>query len=250
VSGKPILLLHGQPGSGRDWDRVVSSLGQRAKAIAIDRPGWDGHSRATTLAGNAQAAVAALDAHGIRRATVVGHSFGGAVAAWLAAHHPDRVAALVLAAPAANPASLQAIDRWLAAPVLGYIASATALTVAGGVLIAGPLRRRIERKLSVDDRYLKTAAVRLISPAAWRSFVLEQRVLIHDLPVLEQQLERISAPTTILTGSRDEVVPLESLQLLATQIPGAELVILDHAGHLLPLRHAEQVAANILSAVI
>src|SRR5947209_14666259 len=98
----PILLLHGQPGSAEDWDRVRAHIGERAPTIAIDRPGWDGDRGPADLAGNARAAIAAIDAAGARRAVVVGHSFGGAVAAWVAATTPDRVRALVLAAPSAN----------------------------------------------------------------------------------------------------------------------------------------------------
>jgi len=92
------LLLHGQPGGAADWDGVRSALDGRATALAIDRPGWDGETRAQDLAGNARAALAALDAHGIERAVVVGHSLGAAIAAWLAVHHGERVSALVLAA--------------------------------------------------------------------------------------------------------------------------------------------------------
>src|SRR5205807_9865975 len=100
-SPDPILLLHGQPGTARDWDRVRDAIGTRAETIAIDRPGWDGDRPPADLAGNAQAALDALDAAGAERAVVVGHSFGGAVAAWVAATHRERVRALVLVAPSA-----------------------------------------------------------------------------------------------------------------------------------------------------
>lgn len=246
----PVLLLHGQPGSARDWERVQTEIGERAKTIAIDRPGWDGASTATDLHGNALAALAALDARGIDRATVVGHSFGAAVAAWLAVHHPERVGALVLAAPSANVASLYELDRWLAAPVAGYLLSAVALGSAGAALIAGPLRRRVALQLAVDDRYLRAAAMRLLSPAAWRSFVLEQRVLISDLPLLEADLSRIIAKTTIVAGTRDAIVPPASYRQLAEQIPSAELRLVQRAGHLLPLRNAGALAELVLVVAV
>lgn len=108
-----VLLLHGQPGSARDWDRVLDALGPNTTALAVNRPGWDGRSRATDLKGNVAAAIGALDANGIARAVVVGHSFGGAVAACLALRHPERVAALVLAAPSTNARARYALDRLL-----------------------------------------------------------------------------------------------------------------------------------------
>jgi pimeloyl-ACP methyl ester carboxylesterase len=244
----PVLLLHGQPGSSRDWDGVVAALGQTVRAITFDRPGWDGRRAPVGLAGNADAALQVLDVEGIGQATVVGHSFAGAVAAWLALHHPDRVSSLVLAAPSANVASLYEFDRWLAAPIAGEVASAAVLSAAGLALVLAPLRRRLARQLGVDDRYLGANAQRLLRPAAWRSFVVEQRALIRDLPALESALGRIGALTTIVGGTEDRIVPVSSLRQLREQIPGAELVLLERAGHLLPLQHAVELAEVVRGA--
>jgi len=248
LNAGPVLLLHGQPGSARDWDLVVASLGAGADVVAIERPGWDGDPAATDLAGNVQAALAALDARGIERAIVVGHSLGSAVAAWLAAEHPERVVALVLASPTANMDSLYLLDHWLAAPVVGYIVGVAALASLGLALTTGPVRRRIADDLALDDRYLKAAARRLLAPAAWRAFTTEQRALVRDLPTLERRLDRISAPTTIVAGAADRIVPVASAQRLAEQIHGAELVLLERAGHLLPLQHAHRLAEIIAGA--
>ena len=244
----PALLLHGQPGTARDWDRVQAAIGSRVETIAIDRPGWDGDSSPSDLAGNAAAALAALDAAGADRAVVVGHSFGGAVAAWLAATAPDRVRALVLAAPSANEASLEWVDRLLATRGLGYVASAAALAGSGLALAARPLRVRVARDLELEERYLRTAGRILLSPPAWHAFFLEQRELTRDLPELEGRLDQIAAPTTIVIGTRDRVVPRASARRLAEQIPHAELVELERANHLLPQQRAERLAEIIVAA--
>jgi pimeloyl-ACP methyl ester carboxylesterase len=248
VDRDPILLLHGQPGSARDWDGVIDAIGGGAVTVAIDRPGWDGSTRAAGLDGNVAAAISTLDERSLPRVTVVGHSFGGAVAAWMAVRHPDRVGALVLVAPSANAASLYGIDRWLAAPAIGYLASAAALSGLGAALTAAPLRRRIAKGLAIDDRYLSSAGRRLLTPAAWRSFVIEQRVLIGELPMLEARLPSITAPTRIVSGTEDHVVPLASVRALAGQIPGASLHMLEHAGHLLPLQNPAAVAEVVAGA--
>ncbi len=244
----PVVLLHGQPGGARDWDGVRAALGERIHTLAIDRPGWDGASAAAGLAENAGAALDALDALGASRATLVGHSFGAAVAGWVAAHHPDRVGALVLVAPAANVASLFRIDRWLALPVAGYLASASVLASAGATLALGQARRWIAGQLALDEHFLQDAGRAMRSPAAWRAFAIEQRALIHELPALERMLPRIGAPTKVVIGTADRVVPPSSARKLATQITGAELVEIERASHLLPLQHPERVAELIAAS--
>jgi pimeloyl-ACP methyl ester carboxylesterase len=238
----PVLLLHGQPGSARDWERVIGELGHR-RAVAFDRPGWDGVHPPTDLDGNARAAIAELDVHGIDRAIAVGHSFGGAVAAWLAASNPHRVAGLVLVAPSANVASMYRLDQLLARPVAGPFLSGLLLGTAGWALGL----RSVRRALPGDDGYLRSVARRLRSPAAWRTFVFEQRALFTDLPALEGMLWRIQAPTRIIGGSADRVVPSASLSQLAASIGGSQLDVLPGAGHLFPLQRPRVVADEIES---
>lgn len=174
---------------------------------------------------NAEAALDALDRADTERAAVVGYSLGGAVAAWLAAAHPERLSRLVLVAPAANRESLVALDHVLAAPAVGELASALAVAVASVALVA-------PRLLTIDS---------------WRSFVAEQRMLIRELPLLEPLLGRIATPTTIVIGTADRIVPPSSARALARQIPGAELVQIDRATHLLLRRQAQRLAEILLA---
>jgi pimeloyl-ACP methyl ester carboxylesterase len=236
------LLLHGQPGSGRDWERVVALLDPDTLALTPDRPGWDGHTAAAGLEVNGTAALAALDASGVRRATVVGHSFGAGVAAWLAVRHPDRVARLVLVAPAANTASLYELDRLLALPVVGSLASAVILGATGLALRTAPVRQQLADRFKVDAAYLRSLARTLLSLSAWRAFVVEQRAMVSDLPALERQLHRIAAETVIVAGGADRTVPVNAVRMLSTQIPGARLMSITGAGHLLPQLHPERLA--------
>jgi pimeloyl-ACP methyl ester carboxylesterase len=246
VSKTPVLLLHGQPGAAADWERLRGALGDRvARTIAIDRPGWDGASSVTDLGGNARAALQTMDRTSATRATVVGHSLGAAVAAWLAVSAPERVGRLVLVAPAANLDSLSAVDYLLAAPFVGWLASVGAMAGGGLVLGAGPLRRWVAEATALDDRYLRAAGRMLLAPRAWRAFVREQRFLVRDLPELERRLREISAPTTIVAGTGDHVVPIAAARRLAGQIPDAQLVEFEHAGHLLHVQHAGRLAEVI-----
>jgi pimeloyl-ACP methyl ester carboxylesterase len=245
VSDDPVLLLHGQPGAAADWEPLRRALGDGVRTIAIDRPGWNHRATVTDLEGNARAARAALDDAGLSRATVVGHSLGAAVAAWLAISAPERVGRLVMVAPAANLDSLSAVDYLLAAPVVGWLASVGAMAGGGLVLGARPLRRWVAEATALDDRYLRAAGRMLLAPTAWRSFVREQRFLVRDLPELELRLKQISAPTTIVAGTGDHVVPIAATRRLACQIPDAELVEFEHAGHLLHVQHPGRLAEVI-----
>jgi pimeloyl-ACP methyl ester carboxylesterase len=248
VSHDPVLLLHGQPGGAADWERLRASLGPDLRTIAIDRPGWDSRSAPADLDGNAHRALEALDLAGVERATVVGHSLGAAVAAWLACAEPSRVGRLVLVAPAANRASLSTVDSVLAAPLVGPVVSAAAMAGGALVLAAPPARRWVAEARALDERYLAAAGRMLRAPSAWRSFVFEQRALIRDLPELERRLGRLPVPTKIISGSLDHVVPLSAARRLSAQIPGAELVVIAGAGHLVHVEHAGRVADIILAA--
>jgi pimeloyl-ACP methyl ester carboxylesterase len=244
-----VLLLHGQPGSAADWNAVAARLAGQADVLAIDRPGWDGHSRARNLAGNAEAALAALDRRGIERAVVVGHSLGAAIAAWVAARHPERVSALILASPAANRASLDAVDRWMAAPLLGELAAVAAMGGLGLALSAGRVRRRLTATTQLAPSYLEGARRTLLTPAAWRAYTVEQRALVNGMDNLEATLPAIAAPTAILVGDHDRIVRPAAARALARQIPGARLVVCPGAGHLLPQRDPGFVAGEILAAL-
>jgi pimeloyl-ACP methyl ester carboxylesterase len=244
-SGPPVLLIHGQPGGIRDWDRVTAALDDPEDAIAYYRPGWDGARAACGFRGNAEAAIERLDAHRADRAIVVGHSFGGGVAAWLAVHHPERVAALVLAAPAATSRSLDRGDRLLAAPLVGPVASAASL---GGIALAlsgKAVRRGLSERTGLDEAFLLAGAQMLRRPRSWRSFLIEQRALFTDVPALESRLHTIESPTIVITGANDPIVSADATRLLATQIPNADLVEIDRAGHLLPHLHADELAAAV-----
>src|SRR5580692_3060300 len=126
VGRHEVVLLHGQPGSGADWQQVADLLPPALNVVALDRPGY-GASRqpAGGFAYGARAVLAELDARGIGQAVLVGHSYGGGVALSAAQLAPRRVEALVLLA-SVGPGCLTGWDRLLAAPVTGEVCAVTA----------------------------------------------------------------------------------------------------------------------------
>jgi pimeloyl-ACP methyl ester carboxylesterase len=116
---------------------------------------------------------------------------------------------------------------------------------AGAALSLAPVRRAIAARADLDETYLRGLARQLTKRSSWEAFVIEQRALLEGIPRLEPELHRISTPTVIVAGAADRIVPTAATELLAQQIPGAELVMLRRAGHLLPHRYGETLAEII-----
>jgi len=247
IDSDPLVLLHGQPGSASDWDLVVPHLAGQVPLLAFDRPGYDGVSEPGGIEHSARATIARMDADGIACATIVGLSFGGGVAAWIAAHNPERVGALVLISAASNRAALLPIDRWLAAPVAGHVASGVLVSGFGLALSSRRFRERFSQRHGVPADFLRTTGQRMRTGAARRAFLVEQRAMLKELPILEGLLPTITTPTTVVVGTTDTVVGAESGRLLARQIPGATLVEIE-GGHALSATHGPQIAELILAA--
>lgn len=100
--GEPLLLISGQAVDATAWDAVIPDLSRRFRVITFDHRGIGrsepGADEAYTTRSFARDAAAVLDAAGVDRAHIYGHSMGGRVAQWLAIDHAPRVGALVLGA--------------------------------------------------------------------------------------------------------------------------------------------------------
>ncbi|MHB1987069.1 MAG: alpha/beta fold hydrolase [Acidimicrobiales bacterium] len=258
-SGAPTLLIHGQPGSGRTWWPVASLLEADFRVIAPDRPGWGSHPRpATTLGGNAESLARMLSALGVsdnggQRVVVVGHSLGGGIALELALEYPDLVGALVLIGSVGVAAALTGMDRLLAVPLLGDgVLRAGGAALRRAVSAAGKVSRtgRVETLVKQANRF---PAVRAIiaegeSPMTGRdrrSFVVEQRSLIAETPLIERRLSSLRLPCVVMQGNADHIVSPQAARELAGAIPGAELLSYDKAGHRLPFERPEVVAGVV-----
>lgn len=240
-----MVLLHGQPGTGLDWQWVVPLLETDFTVVVPDRPGYGSTGGpATGFAGNAVAVVRLLDRLGVDRAVVVGHSWAGGIAMALASDHPERVAGLVLVSSVAPGEELGWEDRLLAAPVLGELIAGTAIGGVGLVLGSRRVQEVADRRLPGRAREAVTALARLTrnrSPV-WRSFVAEQRALIDELDDLAGGLKGIDVPAVILHGDADHIVSPEASERLHGAIPGSIRRVLGGAGHLLPHDRPDAVA--------
>ncbi len=246
-----LVLLHGQPGAAADWHEVARRLPAQFHSVAADRPGY-GSSQlpAGGFAANARAVIADLDVRGVKRAVLVGHSYGGGVALSAASLAPDRVEAVVLLA-SVGPGCANIWDRLLAAPATGPLCALVAwkLTpwIARALLALTGRRRGRPARPDEHVNWQVWGHKDRARGALWRTFLAEQRALLRELNELERALPSIEAPVLVLADPRDMLVPVDTARHLAQSLPDARLQLIEGAGHHLPRRAPGAVAEAIVT---
>ena len=231
-SGPALLLLNGWTASGLVWPASwIEALEQRFRVIRVDNrgTGWSRSAPAPyTLATLADDVAAVLDACGERQATVLGSSMGGMIAQELALRHPERVGRLVLVSTA-PPVPAQIVPdpapylTALARPGSGqslelYMATLWSAYAAPGFAEAQP---------KVFDE-IASQIVRRVTP---RQKVFDQMRAIRSW-CGPDRLRQIQAPTAVVHGDRDPLMPVGNGMRLSRLIPRAEYVELQGVGHL------------------
>jgi pimeloyl-ACP methyl ester carboxylesterase len=250
VGSRGVVLLHGQPGSRSDWQQLSDLLPGDMRVLALDRPGYGASPYpAGGFAYNARAVVAELDAAGIERAVLVGHSYGGGVALSAATLAPSRVAAIVLLA-SVGPGCLNGWDRLLAAPVAGEVCAVTAWWLtpwfARARLAVVARRRGRAGAASEHVNWHIWGSAHYDRGALWRTFLTEQRALVGELADLTASLAQVQQPVLLLADPQDTLVPVETTYQLAAALPDARIQLLPDVGHHLPLRGPAETAARIV----
>ena len=217
-SGPPLILLHGLSGSGRWWGRNVPAFASSFRTYTVDLPGFGGSRgvRWSQLDDIADRLADWLVDEGVPKAHVAGHSLGGAVAARLAARHPERIDRLVLVDASIRLRGTRTIAR--PAPAVR--------TIGRGSLGFAPLL--------VRD---------LLRCHPWSFVTATVDALQTDW---EWHLRRISAPTLVVWGERDAITPLAFGLEIAAIISGARLITMAEAGHNPMREYAEAFNAEVL----
>jgi pimeloyl-ACP methyl ester carboxylesterase len=249
-SGPAVVLLHGQPGSAADWLPVTRLLEPSFTVIVPDRPGYGRTGgRAGGFHDNAVAVLDLMDELQVAQATIVGHSWSGGVAIALAEEAPARIAGVVLIASVRPGEPLGRLDRLLATPPFGTALAAVSLNLAARALSLARVRHALDRYLrGTTDEGLLAIAEGWRRGDAWRSFVVEQAALFDELGGLAPGLAGIVSPVTVVIGGADRIVPASTGERLAAAIPGARLIRLEGAGHLLSHERPADVASAIARA--
>lgn len=213
-TGPPLVLLHGGWGwEAYPWD--LPPLAARHRVIAPDRTGYGGSGRLAELPPGfhrlmAQETLLLLDALGVERAALWGHSDGAVVAAWVALLAPGRVRALVLEALHVFPAKLSSVD---------FFRTGVESPEAFGPAVVEALRR------DHGERWREVVGA---GGRAWLALIEEGRRGRADL--YDGRLGEVRAPTLVVHGRNDPRMEPGEMEVGARAIPGARLEVLD-AGH-------------------
>ncbi len=246
--GPVAVMLHGLYGQLRNFSYALADELSGYRLILVDRPGW-GYSTVTgtqpTVEEQARMVADLIDALGLTRPLLVGHSMGGAVALALALNHPAKVRAVALIAPLTQPMrEMPAILRTppAPAPLRGLAAWTTAvpfLTLTGGAMA--------KHVFSPDpvpgDFGTHGGGALALRPSSYEAGTFELHDANRSMKAMTPRYGDITTPVAILYGRDDKLLdPALQGTRTAGEIPGATLKMIA-GGHMIPVTHPAETAA-------
>jgi len=239
-AGEPLLLIMGLAYPSDMWYRSRPVLAKNYRTIAIDNRGIgrsDMPAGPYPIALMASDALAVLDAAGVESAHVYGISMGGMIAQELTLQHPNRVRSLILGCTAAGgPTVVQAepeVGRMLMARSVMTPEQAAEAAIPF-IYDAGTPRARIDEDVNIRRPWFprpEAYLAQLQGILAWEGY---------------SRLPRITAPTLVIHGENDRLVPAANGKLIAGRIPGARFLTLPDASHIYPTDQTEASDGAIL----
>lgn len=225
-----VLLIHGFASSLHTWEPWAQDLSRHRRVIRLDLPGNGLSSPDPTGDYSDSRSVALLltlmDQLAISRASMVGHSMGGRLAWTLAATHPERVDKLVLVAP-----------DGFASPGFAY---GEAPEVPAALHLMRFTLPKWLLRMNLEPAYFDAAAMTderttryhdlMLAPGARNAMIarMQQSVLVDPVPLLQ----RITAPTLLIWGKQDAMIPFSNAADYTRSLAQSQLVALDNMGHL------------------
>lgn len=246
-SGTPIVMLHGFLGESTNWQQVAQGLVARSRVdtIRVDLLGFGESGKPAisyTVAQEVEVVRQLIVALKLESCYVMGHSFGGWVAAALAIAHPKQVRGLCLVAPAGirDDSFCGRYDYlrpllWQT-PVIDWVLAAVI-----------PIAHLIGRSQAFET--IAWARRELNRQPAARSFLLNRLRPEDAIDTVEGDLHQICTPTLILAAENDDTIPLWHCETYAQTIPGATLHVIPESSHGLPQNNPEAVIQEFLKVL-
>jgi len=247
-AGEPVLLIQGMSGTHLAWgDAFLAGLGDGLEVVAYDHRGVGTSSpedQPFTIAELADDAAGLLGALGWERAHVVGISMGGMVAQELALRHPQRIRTLTLGCTYPGGAGAQLADPALIQELAGALLSGDReLALRTG------FKANLSAAFVADEAHFEPFhAMATAVPVAVPVIMLQmQAVMGHDA---SGRLASIAAPTLVVHGTEDRMLPVANGELIAQLVPDARLELLEGVGHMFWWEQPERSAALVRSHVL
>ena len=238
-SGPDLVLLHGIGDSSESWAPLLPTLGQHFTVLAPDLLGHGASDKPRadySVAAYANGVRDLLDVLDIDRATVVGHSLGGGVAAQTAYQYPDRVERLALVSSGGVAKEVSPFLRALSAP---YAELTLPVTQLPGARLVGRALAEVAKRTPLDlgrdaDDLLRVFEG-LPSGPARKSFTRTLRSVVDWRGQLVTMLDRCylaeGMPTLLVWGDRDGVIPVAHGHRAHAAMAGSRLEVFEGAGH-------------------
>jgi pimeloyl-ACP methyl ester carboxylesterase len=240
--GPPVVLLHGNAAQLDDFvaSGVFGLATRRHRVLAFDRPGYGyserPHDRVWTAEAQAALLAEAFTRLGIRRAIVVGHSWGTLTALALALNHPETVSGIVLVSGYYFPTARADVPMMspVAAPVLGDAICNTVGPLVGR-LLAPMMVRTIFAPAPVPEAFKNAVPIPMtLRPGAMKSSAEDAMTMIPGAAALMERYGELSPlPVSIIAGADDKIVDVDSHSVrLHGEIPGSTLQVVPGLGHM------------------
>ncbi len=229
-SAPAVILLHGFGASLHTWEAWAQALATDHRVIRFDLPGsglsWPDPDGDYGDARTMQLLNALMDRLGVARASFVGNSIGGRIAWRFAAAHPERVDKLVLVSPDGFASPGFAYGK---APAVPFVLKAMRYALPAPVLRMNLAPAYADPAVLTDSLATRYHDL-MLAPGARAAMLdrMAQTVLVDPLPLLRT----IGAPTLLLWGERDALIPFANSVDYLQAIPGSRLVALPGVGHL------------------
>ena len=243
--GEPLVLIMGYGHNSGHWFSQIPGLSQEYGVIAFDNRGTGRSDKPDipyTIEMMARDAAGLLEALGIDAAHIYGVSMGGMIAQEFALRYPDKVISLILGCT--TPGGRNGIMPDAEAMLLFDTERMKRLTPEQGARETLPFlcnQEFIDNNPDIAEQYI-AKTVEYVTPL--HGYIRQaEAITAHDT---YDRLPQIKAPTLVIAGTADRLVPVENSRILASKIPNAELVILENMGHFFFMEALEEASKAIL----
>lgn len=245
--GDTLVMVHAGFVDSRMWDDQWDAFTEGYRVIRFDQRGFGKSDPAQGPVSRRRDLLRVLDGLEVERAALLGSSMGGEVAMDVALEHPERVSALIVASATPSGFELQGappryVMEMMEAAQKGDLERTSDLQIR--IWVDGPSREPEQ----VDSSVRRRAAEMNRIPVQHRTFSIADGQPIDPLdPPASTRLKEIAVPTLVIAGALDDPEILRSADLLASEIMGAQKVIIPNSAHLQNMENPQLFNEAVLS---